>query len=133
MKEDLSFFETRGFSMWPFLKEGEKLIIKKTKAQDLRIGDIILYRLDSQLVCHRLIRKDSEVRKGYLIYTRGDNGGKLEGPVASEAILGMAIAVIKNNRIISLSGWRRVFLNPLIALIAPFVKWAVKVIKPLIK
>lgn len=127
--DDLLFFKTSGFSMRPFLKEGEKLVIKKTAAKDLRIGDIILYRLDNRLVCHRLIKKT----KGYSIYTRGDNCDKSDGPISQDAVLGAAIAVMKNNHLISLTGWRRFFLNPLIAVIAPFLKFGVRVIKPLVK
>ena len=64
---DLSFFETTGFSMWPFLKAGEKLLIKKTPTENLKVGDIIIYRGDNQLVCHRLIKKIKQ-RERYLLY-----------------------------------------------------------------
>ena len=65
---NLSFFETTGSSMWPFLRAGEKLIIKRTPTEDLKIGDIIIYRGKSQLVCHRLIKKIKEKNKKAIIY-----------------------------------------------------------------
>ncbi|MFH1191351.1 MAG: S24/S26 family peptidase, partial [Candidatus Omnitrophota bacterium] len=58
--EDLLFFETSGFSMWPFIRPGERLVIKKSPAQDLRAGDIILYRANNQLACHRLVKKNRD-------------------------------------------------------------------------
>ena len=57
--EDIFFFKTEGFSMWPFLKPGGRLIFKKVPPETLRIGDVILYKADNQSICHRLVRYKS--------------------------------------------------------------------------
>ena len=107
--QELIFVETTGFSMWPFLKAGEKLIIKKTSIEDLKVGDIILYWSDNQLVCHRLVKRVRDV-DGYLLYTRGDNSSSLPTLVTEQMFLGKAIGIIRNGKTISLIGRRR-FIN----------------------
>ncbi len=129
--DDLSFYETAGFSMWPFIRQQEKLIIKKLPIEDLRIGDIILYQANSQMVCHRLIRKVRN-RENYLLYARGDNSSNLE-PVTEEMFLGKAIGVIKNRKTVNLCTKRQKFVNRFIVIIAPLLSWAVRVGKKLLR
>lgn len=128
--EKLSFFGTTGFSMWPFLKAGEKLIIKKTGIENLRIGDIILYRANSQLVCHRLIKKTG-VRGKYSLWVRGDTSTSLPEPVTEQMFLGKAIGIMRNDKMIGLVGLRQQFINRIIVIIAPLLSVAVKMIRPL--
>ncbi|MFH1504505.1 MAG: nucleotidyltransferase family protein [Candidatus Omnitrophota bacterium] len=68
LDNDLSFFETSGFSMWPFIKQGQKLIIKKILPESLKIGDIILYQEDNQKVCHRLVKKVNKAINSCFIF-----------------------------------------------------------------
>jgi signal peptidase I len=115
--QDLVFIETAGFSMWPFIRPGERLIIKKIPIEDLKIGDIILYRKDNQLVCHRLIKRIGD-KKGYLLYTRGDNSSQFDS-LSEEMFLGKAIGILKKCKMISLLSWERRFVNRVIVIIAP--------------
>ena len=128
---DLSFFETTGFSMWPFLKAGEKLLIKKTPTGNLKVGDIIIYRADSQLVCHRLIKKIKQ-RERYLLYVRGDSSVSWPEPITEEMFLGKAISIIKNGKIITLHQMKGQLINRLIVLVAPSVSWGIKIAKILL-
>jgi len=52
---DLFLFETSGFSMWPFIRQGERLLVKRVFPDELRRGDLVLYQQNEKLVCHRLI------------------------------------------------------------------------------
>lgn len=126
--EDLLFFETSGFSMWPFLRGGEKLIIKKIPADDLKIGDIILYRTNNQLVCHRLVKKIKD-RYRYLFYVRGDNSNSPAELVRQEMFQGKVVGVVKNGKVISLTNWRTRIVSRLIIIIAPLINAAVRIIK----
>ena len=118
---DLIFIDANGFSMWPFLKPGQKLVIKKMPIRDLRAGDIILYRANNQLVCHRLLKKT--IAKGKtLLYARGDNSASLPQFVIEEMFLGKVIGALKNGKMINLSGWKRGCINRLIIGIAPLVR-----------
>ena len=128
---DLSFLETTGFSMWPFLRAGEKLLIKKTPTENLKVGDIIIYRADSQLVCHRLIKKIKQ-RERYLLYVRGDSSVSWPEPITEEMFLGKAMGIIKNGKIITLNQMKGQLINRLIVLVAPSVSWGIKIAKILL-
>jgi len=118
--QDLIFIDVSGFSMWPFLKPGKKLVVKKVSVGDLKIGDIILYRANSQLVCHRLLKKSTDKNKN-LLYTRGDNSGGLLQLVTEEMFLGKVIGALRNGKMINLAGQKQQFINRLIVEIAPLV------------
>jgi len=128
---NLSFFEATGFSMWPFIKQGERLIIKKIPIGDLKIGDIILYRKDNQLICHRLIKRIGD-EKGYLLYTRGDNSSQFDS-LSEEMFLGKAIGILKNCKMISLLSWEKRFVNRVIVIIAPLLNIGIRAGKVLLR
>jgi signal peptidase I len=116
--------------MWPFLKTGEKVMVKKVSAEDLRIGDIILYRLGNQMVCHRLVKKVASA-SGYLIYAWGDASPYLGEPITEKALVGKVISILRNGRIISFTGIGRHFVNRLIAEFGPFIRIGIKIMKRL--
>lgn len=118
--QSLFFFDTTGFSMWPFLKTGQKLVIKKVSIRDLRIGDIILYGVNNQLICHRLLKKTMDRGKN-LLYARGDNSTTLPELVTEEMFLGKVVGALKNGKMINLAGRKQQFINRLIVEIAPLV------------
>ena len=122
----LLYFYTAGFSMWPFIRQGQRLVIKKTSVEDLAAGDVILYRLNSQLVCHRLIKKVNGK-----IFVRGDNSVLGHEVLTKEAILGKAIASIENGKIISLEKKGQKTINHLIIIFGPFFGVFARFIKSL--
>lgn len=120
--EDLLFFETSGFSMWPFMRQGEKLVIKKSPVDDLKLGDIILYQANNQLACHRLVKKNRD-----FLYTRGDNSLSAPEVITREMFIGKVVGIIKNNRMINLASRRNRLINRLIVITAPLI---IKFLKP---
>lgn len=84
----------RGFSMNPFLRDGDVLTIS-TMLDTLRIGDIVAFRhpRDGRLAIHRLVRR---TKKGWLAW--GDNCPEPDGEVAPGDILGRVILVERNGR-----------------------------------
>lgn len=124
---DIIFIEAKGFSMWPFIREGEKLIVaRNVSIQDLKVGEIILYRAEDKLVCHRLVKKIKN-NGGYLIYSRGDNSLSSPELVTKERFLGKVAGILrKNGRTINISGRQQRFFNRVIVIIAPFVAGIIK-------
>jgi len=117
--------------MWPFLRAGEQLIIKKYPVEKLKAGDIILYKSDSMPVCHRLVRKIRN-KNGYLFYVRGDNSTCKPELVKAEDICGKVIGVFKDaNNLIDFSCWYWIVINQLIVLFAPLISTAARTVKPL--
>ncbi|MFC1674573.1 S24/S26 family peptidase [Candidatus Omnitrophota bacterium] len=123
--QDLSFFEARGFSMWPFLKERDKLLVKKTPLSRLEVGDLVLHRSNSSLVCHRLVRK-SKSNGQCSIYTRGDASWSQPEAINQERVLGKVIGVMKENRIAYVDGVGQRLINRIILLILPLWRLVIK-------
>ncbi|MFH1245945.1 MAG: nucleotidyltransferase family protein [Candidatus Omnitrophota bacterium] len=121
------FFQTSGFSMWPFLRPGTKLVVKRIPVKELRVGDIILYRQDGQTVCHRLVKTADA--KGPALYARGDNSASPAEYVREGLILGKAIGMIKKGRICRLTGTRRHLINRGIIGCAPWISRTVSILK----
>lgn len=125
-EQDLLFFETSGFSMWPFLRQGEKLIVKKTNPGDLSVGDVILYRFEKELACHRLVKK-VRAKNEYKLYARGDNSLSAPELVLEGALQGKVIGVVKRNgKVTDISALMPRLLNRIIVTIAPLVSGYLK-------
>lgn len=115
--------------MWPFLRAGEKVIIKRTPVGNLRTGDIILYRANNQLVCHRLVKKVKEGAR-YRLYARADCSVSGPETVTEEMFLGQVISVLKNGGIINLKQLKWRLINRLIALAAPLLCRGIRITMP---
>jgi len=89
----------RGGSMWPFVRDGDVLIIQPAVMDDLSVGDIVLTSCASGVICHRVFElKDGTVR------TKGDALVGLDPVVDSEGLLGRAVARKAGGRMRPLTG-----------------------------
>ena len=59
-------------SMEPSIKHGDAILTKKTKAKDLKEGDIITFNRNNEAITHRILRVDEEDDSYYYV-TKGDN------------------------------------------------------------
>jgi ATP-binding cassette subfamily B protein len=73
-----------GFSMFPTLRAGDCGIVEKRSPDEIKPGDIIVYRRANKYIAHRLIRK----RKGMLM-ARGDFNRYADNPVSEDALVGI--------------------------------------------
>jgi len=112
ISEESFFANIRGFSMQPFIKDGDKVIVKKIKAQDLKVGNIILYKDGNgrQTICHRLVRK-IESENGIMLFTRGDAQIGSTGPILENNLLGCVVGIIRDNKIMNLRTRQQSMLN----------------------
>jgi signal peptidase I len=115
------YFETSGFSMWPFLRQKDRIIVEEVPARELISGDIILYKSQDKSTCHRLIKKERSL-KGYIFFTRGDyvpswNTDK----VLEEQVLGRVSGFVRLGKLISLRTPRCVLEARVIMFFSPFV------------
>ena len=132
LRDDLFFFKTVGFSMWPYMKPDERLIFKKVPPETLRIGDIVLYKANNQTICHRLVRKIGH-REEQLLYVRGDNSTSSPELITKQMFLGKAIAIIRDGKAVSLTTKRRWFINRVIVTIAPLVSVGLRIGKVMLR
>ncbi len=75
-------------SMWPVLKEGSLVFIQSVKKEDIKIGDIVVYRNDKGFTIHRV----AELRENDLI-TKGDANFQKDAPTKYENVIGRALMI----------------------------------------
>ena len=109
-KNNMLTVRVKGRSMQPFLSDGELLIVSSTDAEDIAVGDIILYSDKGKYVCHRVFRK-----RGNSFVTKGDAGLKPDAPIVSEELIGKVVAIQKRRGIIRLDNLRGRLMNRFIS------------------
>ncbi len=113
------YFEATGFSMWPFIQQDDRVIAEEVKAQDLQSGEVIIYRVEDKLVCHRLVSK-KKAQEEYLFLARGDYVPSWKTEQVRECQLkGRICGVVHNGRLTSLKNWQQVFLGKIIVMFFP--------------
>lgn len=92
-----------GASMFPIVRTGDKITIRHEKSP--AVGDIIVFRREDRMVCHRLVRTfEKDGIKHY--QTRGDAFYSPDEPIVGEQILGKVIRIDREH----ISLIRRLFL-----------------------
>lgn len=86
--------------MYPFLKPGDKLIIRHIDPHTLCLGDIAVADNDYNFVIHRLVKILPDSR----CLTKGDSMLSIDPePVEFSSIRGKVVAIIRDGKFISLS------------------------------
>lgn len=94
-------FRAHGRSMWPFVRDGDVLLVTKVGVDQLRVGDIVLHQAATGAVlAHRVVGRDGEGRW----LTRGDALIPLDPPVVSERLLGRVACVERHGRSCRMDG-----------------------------
>jgi hypothetical protein len=98
---DQFIVQFNGYSMYPFLKPGDRLIVSKVSPKSLEVGDIVLVSdLQKKYMVHRLVKMLSP-NKGIL---KGDSLLEPDiGPVDLSTLTGKIIAILRKDRLIPLS------------------------------
>lgn len=106
------WFPIQGQSMWPFLQEGDRILVAHG-ASEIRAGDVILMAYPgpadggTRLVAHRLLRRQ---RRGdtIIFQTKGDSRRRPDPPLPASALAGKVIAVARGGRVRRVDGplWR---------------------------
>lgn len=86
----LFFFKTSGYSMWPFLRPGQKLLVKACAWDSVRIGDVLAYHKSGAVVCHRLVGRDVP---GQALLVRGDSSCGVPERIPARLVIGRVISV----------------------------------------
>jgi signal peptidase I len=89
--------KTSGNSMLPLFENDSTITVLFTKPQNIKIGDIIIFKAKDFLVTHRVIKKITSGGKNYFI-EKGDNT-KSTNRIDYEDVLGKVIYAWKNNPI----------------------------------
>jgi len=91
-------YKMRGNSMYPTLKPGDIGKVEKCSPQELKVGDIIVFRLNNILIGHRLIKISNE-NDELVFIAKGDNSPTTDLPFKSDAFLGRLNSFQRENNI----------------------------------
>lgn len=81
-------------SMIPFLDENSNGIkIVPSSANDINVGDIITFRLGTDLIVHRVVEKGTD-NEGIYFVTKGDNNSQTDGKIRYNMIESKTIAIL---------------------------------------
>jgi hypothetical protein len=81
-------FRASGTCMYPCVKPGDILHVTPRTIENIKIGDIAIFREGSDLLGHRTITKGCD-EKGPYIVTKPDNGTKDDFPCYEDDVLGI--------------------------------------------
>lgn len=108
-------FKALGSSMFPFVRNGDMVTIKKVKSDTLLVGEIVFYEKDGSFCLHRFLKRNSKNE----IITKGDNQPILDTPISSEDVLGKLIIIKRDNQVITLDSRLNKIMGRLIAVFYP--------------
>lgn len=88
-----------GTSLFPVLRSGDKVVVKKSSLEDLRAGDIIVWSGEFlQRVAHRIVSIDASATPP-LITNKGDLRMGEDPSVEFDRVLGKIVAVLRDGKI----------------------------------
>jgi signal peptidase len=98
-------FQAHGSSMYPFIKNGDIIIVEPRDSSSLNTGDIVFYRRpDGSTTAHRLV--DIKDRGGNMVLiTKGDAMKYIDPPVKFKQVMGRVIIIEGQGRKLRLNGW----------------------------
>lgn len=97
LRNDELEFKCEGTSMNSVLKEGDKILVRRTPFDSLRFGDIITYEENGIFITHRFLH--SRVHKNQIVMMiKVDNRLKLDKPVLSHFLVGKVIGILRQGK-----------------------------------
>lgn len=115
LKRGIVCFKALGNSMFPFVRNGDLVIIKHINPDNLSVGDIIFFEKENTFFLHRLLKKNEKVE----FITKGDNRYNFDTPINSYDILGKLIIIKRDNRVINLDSALNKIMGKLIVVFYP--------------
>jgi signal peptidase I len=82
-----------GWSMFPSVRPGDVLMIRRAGLEDICEGDIVLFRRQRRLFVHRVVKID-----GCETVTRGDAMPAADDAIGKENLLGKVAFILRDGR-----------------------------------
>lgn len=96
LAKDKAFrFRAKGWSMSPFVKDGDVITVSPLRGREPRTGEIVafLHPKSGRAAVHRVVRA---APGAFLL--RGDNAGDAEGPLSRDRILGVVTEIVRDGK-----------------------------------
>jgi signal peptidase I len=110
-----------GGSMFPWIRPGDLLFVRKCEFETISRGDVILFEQGGRFFAHRVIRRvllagvESRSNKNHALVTKGDALDGEDSPVSADQFLGRVIRVHRRRRHIDLQSLWRTLLGRVLA------------------
>jgi signal peptidase I len=93
--------EASGYSMFPFMRNGDVQTISPVPMEDIQIGDVVVYERNNNWISHRVI--DIQTTNNETTLTlRGDTSQQIDPPVTKENYIGKTVSFERNGKTIIL-------------------------------
>lgn len=114
-------FRAQGESMHPFIRDGDILEITPVNGEEIRLGDVIFYRVEGKhMVAHRVLKKITQNDKPVFV-AKGDSSTGKEERVHLEQILGRVRAIERSKRRIRINHGLNKLMYVFYVRISPFL------------
>ncbi len=118
-------FQAKGWSMRPFIRDGDFIVVSPIENSSIKPGDVVFYlTAENKVIVHRVIKKykkDKDNRITMLI--KGDATFSSPEKVEMQNVLGKVVAVEKNGQKKRLDTKFYQIKGLLFAGISPFSQW----------
>jgi signal peptidase I len=110
-----------GGSMFPWIRPGDLLFVRKCEFETISRGDVILFEQGGRFFVHRVIRRvlladvESRSNKNRALVTKGDALDGEDLPVSADQFLGRVIRIHRRRRHIDLQSLSRTLLGRVLA------------------
>jgi len=91
-------FRMQGYSMYPTLKEGDLGLVEKCSPEELKIGDIVVFKAHDKLIAHRLVAIYNQ-QNVKMYVAKGDKNNFNDSPFTSDALMGKVTSFQRKNKI----------------------------------
>jgi signal peptidase I len=125
-----------GTSMLPWVRPKDIALIRQISMENVRCGDVVLFRRESRLFVHRIVEKRGSLDASQL-FSKGDAHPTSDGVVQEQELLGRVMRIYRHGQRIDLDAPRHLALGLLISQLSlhsrfwyPLAKFAAVVTRP---
>jgi acetyltransferase (GNAT) family protein len=119
-------FKCTGLCMYPVLRKGDDLNVSVRAFNEIKEGDILVYRRKNRLVAHRVSKVDNDDHSVSTCTDRGKNG--CEELISRDKIVGIVDKVYRKGRTIGVDQLKNVRYLSVVTYVIYFCKYDLKTI-----
>jgi len=116
-------FQAKGWSMRPFIRDGDFITVSPVEDSSLKIGDVVLYLgTGNRIIVHRIINTYKKERR-LILLIKGDANFSSAERVDTQNVLGKVTLRERNGRLKRLDTKLQQIIGVFVAGISPFSQW----------
>src|SRR6266436_8225020 len=83
-----------GTSMQPWMRSKDIALIRQTPIENVRCGDVVLFRRENHLFVHRIVKKQGSLEAAQLL-SKGDAHPTTDGILEEQELLGRVVRIYR--------------------------------------